>query len=452
MIKFIWKYGKGNEAIELNENFDEKNNNDLEFSREENSNYVGNRSVNPSDYLFDIHFTKLMKKTVESHEYDIKDENVDLGYDKLQKFFSYNKGLLYEIDKTVERETSDNDLREQVFQVINYWRNVWNGQVEYINDEDRFPYTENSIFYKEVVAIDNYYNAHYEYPPYYLFERMVEKISPLMKERRQLVKMIRYTSPYKHTYLSQSGHALLTCQMVLDENNYNDFIYDAKEKITKYAEDTINEYLSSSTADDRAFLNSVNNMISCIESCDKGGNHNFGRYRGNKKGCFSIFDTATDKYVSLSGPFDVTDSSIETYLKISEGKKVSNNQLKNKIHNIILADSTLCGAKYSNLNLRTKRFPYSSKTLISSNGETVQDAMNSHVSINEIESDYSCCERKIFSCIPNIVSGDCYMFARHEPCEKCRPAIKKVLNKTSCNMRIFYYDNNNVKEFDMSTL
>ena len=66
--------------------------------------------------------------------------------------------------------------------------------------------------------------------------------------------------------------------------------------------------------------------------------------------------------------------------------------------------------------------------------------------------DYACCERKIFSSIIGKISGDCYLFTKREPCEKCRPAIKEVLNNKSCNLRIFYSDNDIVKEFDMSTL
>ncbi len=165
----------------------------------------------------------------------------------------------------------------------------------------------------------------------------------------------------------------------------------------------------------------------------------------------SVFDINSDEYVSLSGPFDVTDPTIEAYFEYSPSKKHSNKDLMNK-KNIILADSVLHSSKYAKLNLLTKRYPYTKGSSIPSNGETVGDAIKSKIDKIEVQRDYSCCERKIFSIINANDLGQCYMFARHKPCQKCIPAIKEFLQTKGRQMRIFYYENDSVKEFDMSTI
>jgi hypothetical protein len=441
MTTFTWKYGMN--QLLFKENFNEHNYRNDDFESE-------NELVQPSEYLFDIHLSKLMKNTISKNEYNITNKVINLRYDLVQKYLAYNKGLLVEIDRTTQAEINENDLRYEIFQFIDYCRHIWRsgGSFNVIREEFPHLFDVNSPYLYEVINIENYfYNNSHQSQPYYLYEKLVRGISPLMKERRQLVRMIKYISPYS----SHSDNAL-TCQIILVDREYDSFINNARELIISDTTETINSYLASTAIDEEHFRNSVNHMLVCIDSCDRGGNHNFGRYRGRKKGCFSVFDINTDEYVSLSGPFDITDKTIDTYFGFDSDKKRSNSELLNRVKQIILADSFFKNSKYANLNLKTERYPYTNGPSIPSLGETVQDAIKRSINSNEIQSDYSCCERKIFSFIPDNVLGQCYMFARHKPCPKCCPAIKKFLQIAGRQMKIFYYDNDQVKEFDMSSI
>lgn len=357
MVHFTWKYGE--ERIPFDEYFNENEDEIKEFLGEDEKNSMLDEYVNPSDYLFDIHMTKLMREAVVKYDHDVRERNINLGYEQVQTFLAYNKGLLADLTRTISQKTNDEELkvREQVFQFIDYWRAVWNWNMDVENSYEQMSafYSDNSRFYEEAIAIRNYYEQRHVYPPYYLFEKMVAKISSLMEDRRRLVRQVKYILPYRYEYTSRYGQAL-TCQMILNDNYYENFMERVRESLVVDVEMTVNGYLSASSIDDSVFIDSVKNMINCINSCDNGGNHNFGKYRGKKKGCFSLFDTVADKFASLSGSFDVTDKSIITYLGFDVGRKVSNNDLMNKINSIILADPQLKGTRYANLTLGTKDF------------------------------------------------------------------------------------------------
>ena len=159
-------------------------------------------------------------------------------------------------------------------------------------------------------------------------------------------------------------------------------------------------------------------------------------------------------FISLSGPFDVTDRMIKKYLDYNQNRQNSYNALLEKVNKIFLANPAFNKAQYARLNLMTERFlcNMNNQRIILKNGQIVEDAIENKVSKNEIASDYSCCERKIFSVVQNITGAECYLFTKFKPCKKCRPAIKKFLNNTNCNMKIFYYENGTVEEYDMSNL
>lgn len=460
MKTFIWNYGK--EQLSFKEEFDEHKNwadtfKNIEFSSfEENFSedvYESENSLKqPSEYLFDVHLLKLMKNTISKSEYNIANKDMHLGYDIAQKFLAYNKGLLAEIDKSMNSESNDIDLCEYIYRFINACRTTWQNDKSFdeIREEFSVLFDENSQYNDEIIAIEKYFrDDNHLRQPYYLYEKLVKKISPLIRERRQLIRMIKYISPYR---LRAYNREPLTCQMVLHDEFYSDFIKEADDLIVSDATKTINDYLASTSIDEADFRNSVNHMIDCINSCDKGGYHNFGYFRSNKRGCFCVFDINTDEYISLSGPFDVTDPVIEAYFGYDQNKKRSNKALMTKINSIILADSVLQNSKYAGLNLLTKRYPYTNGPSIPSNGETVEDAIKRKIDKNEIQGGYSCCERKIFSFISDTDLGQCYMFVKHKPCQRCIPAIKKFLQNPGRIMRIFYYDNDSVKEFDMSTI
>lgn len=464
MITFKWHYGK--EQLTFEETLDENKyrdnifENSIELGVEEKikENDFESESYlkQPSDYLFDFHLLKLMKKTILNNEYNITNKEIHLYYDVIQKFLAYNKGILVFIDKIRNSENTNTDLCEDIFSFIDTCRNTMPNTETFNEIRETFPklFDENSSCYNEVIAIEEYFlnlnNNYYYKQPYYLYEKLVMKISPIIKERRQLVKMIKHILPYR-PYWRNNGMPL-TCQMILNDDNYFGFIGQASSLIVSDVEKTINSYLAFTSITEDNFKDSVNHMINCINSCDKSGNHNFGRFIGKKKGCFCLFDINTDEYISLSGPFDATDCIIVSYFGYDRNKINSNNELMNKINNIILSDSTLSKSKYAKLNLLTKRYPYTTNSNISSSGETIDDAINQKIDKNEIQSDYSCCERKIFSYISATASGMCYMFVRHEPCKKCKPAIKDFLQTQGRQMRIFYYDNDIVKEFDVSTI
>ena len=460
MKTFTWKYGK--ETLSFKEVFDEhrywddglKNSGERNF--EENiseDDYESENSLEqPSEYLFDIHLLKLMKSSISKNEYNITNKDIHLGYDVVQEFLAYIKGLLVNIDKTTYSETADIDLHEYIFRFINACRTTWPESESFDGIRKEFSdfFDENSPYQDEVIAIENYFlDRSHRRQPYYLYEKLVGKISPLMRERRQLVRMIKYIQPYKARAYNSEG---LTCQMILNDDFYLDFIKQADNLIVSDATETINTYLAATSIDEADFRNSVDHMIDCINSCDKGGHHLFGRFRSNNKGCFCVFDINTEEYISLSGPFDINNPIIEAYFGYDQNKKRSNKDLMTKINSIILADSVLQNSKYARLNLLTKRYPYTNGPSIPSDGETVKDAIKRKIDKNEIQSGYSCCERKIFSFINDTDTGQCYMFVKHEPCQKCIPAIKRFLQNPRRQMRIFYYDNDLVKEFDMSTI
>lgn len=462
MITFRLKYGK--EPFLLKETFDEERYRDdiLDNSRESNfeenikEDYFEseNELKQPSEYLFDIHLLKLMKNTISTNEYDIINRDMHLYYEVVQRFFAYNKGLLVNIDKITHAETTDIGLCEYVYRFIDACRTAWKYRVSFDVIRREFPeiFYENSPYQDEVIAIEKYFlDRSYRRQPYHLYEKLVQKISPLMKERRELVRMIKYILPYRYTLQSNNGRAL-TCQMIINNDYYLGFIEKASDLIVLDTTETINTYLASTSIEEADFKNSVAHMLKCINSCDSVGNHNFGRFIGKKKGCFCVFDIDSDEYVSLSGPFDITDCTIEAYFGYNASKKRSNNDLMDKIKNIILADPVLHNSNYANLNPLTKRYPYASSSSIPSNGETIRDAIKRKIDKNEIQTDYSCCERKIFSFINTNDLGQCYMFARHKPCQKCIPAIKEFLQIPGRQMRIFYYENDLIKEFDMNTI
>jgi hypothetical protein len=462
MITFTWKYGK--EPFLFEEMFDEQRDSDdiLDHSREDNTEENNkeddfeseDRLKTPSKYLFDIHLLKLMKNAISTNEYNITNRDMHLYYEVVQKYLAYNKGILVSIAKTTHSETEDVNLRNNIYRFIDDCRIAWRDGESFDEIRRDFPgfFGENSPYQDEIIAIENYFSDRsHRTQPYYLYEKLVQKISPLMKERRQLVRMSKHIFSYTYMPQRHNGRAL-TCQMILDDAYYLDFIEPANDHIASLTTETINAYLASSSIDEVSFKESVNHMVRHINSCDELGNHMFGRFIGNKKGCFCIFDISSDEYISLSGPFDITDSAIERYFGYSSDKKRSNKDLMDKINNIILADPTLHSSKYANLNLLTRRYPYTKGSGIPSNGETVEDAMKRRIDKNEIQGDYSCCERKIFSCINANNSGQCYMFTRHKPCPKCIPAIKEFLHTPGRQMRIFYYENDSVEEFDMSTI
>lgn len=462
MITFTWKYGK--EQILFEEIFDEhRYQNDIsENSREQHSNEnideddfeSESRLKQPSEYLFDIHLLKLMKNAVLENEYNITNKHIHLYYDVIQKFLAYNKGLLVKIDKITYSENKNIKLCEQIFHLIDTCRTIWQTgeSFDVIRRESPELFEENNSYQGEILAIENYFqDRNHRDQPYYLYEKLVQNISPLMKERRQLVRMIKYISPYIHT-LSPHGNKVLTCQMILQDDYYFEFIKQASELIVSDVTETINAYLALSSINEADFTNSMEHIINCINFCDRFGNYAFGRFRGKNKGCFCVFDIAAAEYISLSGPFDVTDSTIESYFGYDQNKKRSNKDLMDKINNIILADPTFQNSKYVNLSLLTRRYPYTNSPNIPSNGETVKDAIKRRIDKNEIQSDYSCCERKIFSRINAADLGQSYMFARHKPCQKCIPAIRRFLQVPGRQMKIFYYENDSIKEFDMSTI
>lgn len=452
MIEFKWKYGL--KKIELVEIFDENQ----EISEEEEDKEKSTEDkvedvTNPCEYLFEMHSTKLMRKAIRSNDYDFEGGDICVHHNTLQKYFEYNKCLLSDIARTTETDERDIERRDALNRYIDFWRSEWNGnlEVEELHERTRLMLAESNIDNDVANKIEEYYREKSEYPPYYLFERLVANVSAKMVERRRLVKMIRFLVPYKAAEHSGSGEAL-TCQMVLSDTDYSKYITSAKTEIINDTENTINYYLSSTSISDSAFLNSVNHMIDCINSCDKGGNHNFGKFRGRNDKCYSIMDTDSETYISLSGTFDVTDRTILNYFNFSVQRETSNKSLKDKVNMIILNDPDLRKAKYAKMNLATERFPYKGGPFIPASGETVKDAIIKKVGKDEIGKGFSCCERKIFSYPNASFGGDSFLFARHKPCEKCKPAIKKLIQTSKTNIKIYHYENDVIKEFDVSTI
>ncbi len=405
-----------------------------------------------SDCLLDLKALELMTQAVKSHDYNVSDIEIRVGYEDARRFLAYSKSLL---QKYYSSSSSADDVppsaRNQLIDFIDRCRSEWEkkaadgGTPGELDLDNYFTDSQSSsLFYEDVQDIKEYYKNERRYPPYYIFERMVSKISPLSKERRILVKM----SKYAYRYSARQGEKnLLTCQMVLSDASYGSFSNAAKNEIVAFTEETINKYLSSSIGGDKGqdFNDAMNSMITCINSCDKAGNHNFGQFIGKKQKCFGLFDVNPERYISLSGPFDVTDNVIESYLQFDFSKQQSNKDLMRKIKDIIMKDPILSGSKYSNLIGQTCRYSYPGKK-IPNGKETVSDAINRNVPPNEIGSDFTCCERKILAQVPATTGKICYLFTRHLPCPKCEPAIQEWINKTGCSLKIYYLHNDIITE------
>ena len=449
MFRFTWKYGE----IEITEEYDERKV-DKPKDVDERKTEELEEFEKPSDYLFDIHAIKLMEKAVISNDYKIEGKKLDVGYDIVQQYINCSKNFLTYINDGKDEKISDIEKCKKVDSFIDYCREKWKVKEKNKGIDDDFSERLNEMaelgFSAEVEKIEKIYKEGNKDQPYYVYEAMVIKISELVATRRDRIK--NTWCFYEQENRPYIVHEKLMCQMVLSDGTYNNYVTTVSNNVVDEVNSKTNIYLSVDSIVDEKFGEIIADIRNSINSLP-GKDPAFGEHREGKKGCFSVFDMNGMRVVSLSGPWDIEDPSILSYVNFSDNKKKSNQALQTKVDNIIFQSKIKYDAQ-ARLSLNTKRY-IDNKNNVYSNGQSVADAMKIKAASSEIMNDFKCCERKIFAHVGSLV-GDCKLFVKYAPCDKCRPAIKDVLKKNSCNLTFYYLKNVDgssvVDEFDLSSL
>ena len=98
-------------------------------------------------------------------------------------------------------------------------------------------------------------------------------------------------------------------------------------------------------------------------------------------------------------------------------------------------------ATWAKFNRKVERYDENSTERYPSALQSVQEAMYSDMEAKEIRGHFSCCERKMFAYISSDISDEGYIFARLKPCMKCKPAIRKFMEKRK-KISVYYLDDN----------
>ncbi len=464
MITFDFVYND----VHLEEKFDEtlKEKEPTEIMQAEKSSA---NIVQPSEYIFDIHLIKLMYDAVRNTDVNYTVNGKTLGYSEVLKFLACNKGVLVEIERQreYEKNRSNNEdpnyrdnyeaeehLFQEIYSYIEHCRRLWPNRntdsLDSIKDGERFPFIYDprggfSFLYCAEAIKRVFQNPKAKHQPYNYYNQLLQAIKSDTIDRR--LKLNQLASYAKIYYNDKNGKLL--CQVILDGHSFADYLMQMKNSIVRFCNKVIGLYLSSNSILDVQFSKSMSEMIKCINSCDKGGYHNFGKYIGKNNKCFGLIFTDQDKYVSLSGPFDVVDSKIKKYLTSEFVDSNSHKQLREKVKKCIMADSEFKTAIYSEMNLLTMRYLPQKKP----HWQSLDNAIDSNENPDDIIDDYSCCERKMFSKMHDYVHRYCYIFTRHEPCHKCKPAIMKFKkDNRKCALQIYTYLNDNVTPYNLKEL
>lgn len=424
----------------------------------------------PSEYLLDVYDVMRLYKTVLENRFELANISSDFSSNKkMRNYIEYSRAFLEELDSFRGEELENSELANIVTICIEEIRNRLNLDYEFdIFSDDLFPVliesrvdeTQfrrlNAIYNNIGKLVGDYRSEQSEdkrdstrHKLYYHLDKLAEECSGQARRRREFVRRCSYYLRYS-TY--KNGH--LTSQMILDNAEFYDYLDKVENSIAYSCSKTFSDFLNNDSAS--GFGNVIDSFDGIINSSENGG-HIFGDHNRKKKGCFAALQTPASLYISLSGPFDATEK-IRNYMNFEESKIQSNESLRDKIVTYILSDPLFSNAIYSEMSFPMLRYFYNNersnpiKCLYGP--EALWKAINVGDAPANVMSSYSCCERKMFAKLNATIIGDSYLFTRHEPCYKCKPAIKDlIVNNPRMNLRIFHYDTNGSPcEFDKSRL
>lgn len=148
----------------------------------------------------------------------------------------------------------------------------------------------------------------------------------------------------------------------------------------------------------------------------------------NKKKCFCLIQEGEKYYFSFSG-YESNNNYDALGKKIKE--KLNEYYLNTcKMFQFCKKDENMLSYGYINLNKEFVAFP-----------NPLKESEQSNPPLEKKDSQYSCCERKIFPYIKN-KSASMYIFCKYEPCERCKPAIKEQKKQYGDNFMYFAFAKN----------
>lgn len=428
--------------------------------------YLDENAPTPGDYLLDVYDVMSLFKALSENDYELDfDSDFDINR-KMRNYVYYSKSLLTDISEMRNEELENPELCRTV---INYIQNIR----DYFIDENGIWAFDEPVFqmmvrnssdesqYEKIMRVNNsimkllsdYRQSSDEktinkirHKFYYQLDKMSGLCSDQALRRRRLLQRCS-----KYRKYSPGAYGQLECQMILQNDLYFVYLDTVENSIADSCSKNFSDYLKNDSSSD--FGDTIDSFDDTIKNKD-----GFGRYRGDEKGCFAILLTPADFLISLSGPFDAKDPLILKYINFPSKKIASNMNLISCIKRYILNDPVFAKAVYSEMSLPMLRYFINNdemhKIPCLNGPEELLHAINDLDLPDNIMSSYSCCERKMFAKISATISGDSYLFARHAPCYKCKPAIKELIaNNPLMNLRIFHFDSDgNPCEFDISKL
>ncbi len=395
------------------------------------------------DCIFGFHTMALVAEAVKNKDYSLK-EPLEINIAPVFNYVNAVKRLLIDINQSLSTHISTGETSElavQVSRFIDACRTNVTEHTEIDNDTfyNDYPLVFDSQSKCRAVAIDIVERVALavSYPefsqPYKQYEKIAVMVSPEILAKRRSI--IRQTS-FVQQYYPSNGDPL-TCQMILDDNMYFEYVNQMKYEIVNKCNDVGSNYLNLNSINDSGFANTVNAMGKGINSGNKDNPSAFGDYVGeNNKRCFAIFDNGSKRFISFSGVFDASNKRIIDYFGL-DPMMTQWNALENAIKQYIRVDPLLKKAKYTKLNLNviTNNYPQ----------ETLDSAIKRKRTKDRRE--FSCCERKMISKTNPVPYGRSYMFTRHKPCPNCEISISDF-NKIAKDMKVYYLNEspNDIKD------
>ncbi len=458
MKNFTWKY---NNELNINEAFD-----DYSYVKSKNLPHIESDTNEPSSYseidiLLDIHLWKSIKKYLKSNE-SINSKNIQnfvKSHTMIQDIVDESKHLICGIT-FMANTAQDNtyEIRELKNNYINDYRKDWyEGNVfsfeTYRETYSRLyndPNLQNILNHLEAAPITS------SKLPYYWLEQLAICQDDNAKANRELIKDLKYINPH-----NPKSSGLLTCQLAIANAQFETFISQSSTDIAYELQTNVNNFFETTTNSDASgtpntpdadFMNKISLLRNKLNSLNSRNEPYFGLYKDKGKKCSGLIDFEDNQYFSFSGPFDAYEDDLLNYLNFTVDKQTSNAELIRKITSLILP--TLNDFEWAKFNKKVERFSHSgTSSTISAIPDTVATAMQNSEAVATIESDFSCCERKMFSYIQKPTSGDGFLFTKMKPCNKCIPAIKSFLNP-NVHLRIYCLNDSrtNIEEIDPNSL
>ena len=280
---------------------------------------------------------------------------------------------------------------------------------------------------------------------HYWLEKLVKSLGDTTVTRRKIVKLLRDSSKYP-----SSKNKPWTIQMIMEETQYDTYTSEAKQAHIAETERVVNAFTPGFIEYEDEFEREIYKMKDYINKYkgEFSEEYIFEKHNDEADGCYSLLHYGDEQVFALSSPFDYVESEIAAYYGFRPGTL---QRYKDLIGNVQkLKDERFLTAKWARLQLKTKRYPYDGGwEFIPNAGETLEGAMVRNLDDSyksRVKNDFNCCERKMFEYISEEENKPLYLFAKYEPCKKCKPAIRKIREKIK-QSRIFYFESGKLKEW-----